>query len=111
MASGTYGRVAIAASSNTVVVPSTAISAANIGVITLNIVNTSTTAAVIRVALTTTAGSPAANNSEYIEYNTVLYPYGTLERTGIVLNGGLSVTAYANQAGVVAQAWGMENYS
>ena len=56
MASGTYGRVAIAASSNTVVVPSTAISAANIGVITLNIVNTSTTAAVIRVALTTTAG-------------------------------------------------------
>jgi hypothetical protein len=106
MASGTYARVALNASGNTVIVP--AIAAGNTAVVTVNVVNTGTTPAVIRLAITSTANTPAANNSEYFEFNTAIAAFGVLERTGIVLSSGLSITAFANTTGVVAQTYGLE---
>lgn len=115
MPTGTYSRLSIPATANTILLGSLA--STNTAVVTVNLVNTSANIAIIRLAITSNTSSntvigrisdPAANNAEWIEFNTPLAPSGVLERTGIVLQTGLQITAWSNTAGITAVTYGIE---
>lgn len=83
MATGRLGTANITTTGNTSIytVPSS-----TFAVVTLNIVNRSSSAAAsIRVAV---ASSASPGVEEYIEYDTSLVANGVLERTGIVMDAG-----------------------
>lgn len=103
MASGIFGQVSLANTSfNTVyTVPAT-----TIGYVNFNVVNRNTTNASVRIAIAQTAGSP--NDSEYIEFDTVIPGNGVLERTGFVINAGKNLVIRSNVTGVSISAYGVE---
>ena len=83
MATGRLGTANITTTSDTTVytVPATTFS-----VVSINIVNRSSSAtAQIRIAIASSATPGAA---EYIEYDSALVANGVLERTGIVMDAG-----------------------
>lgn len=85
MATGRLGVAAITTTADTTVYT---VPASTFSVVTVNIVNrSSSTSADIRIAVATSA-TPAANGSEYIEYDSELVANGVLERTGIVMDAG-----------------------
>ena len=84
MATGRLGTANITTTGNTTVytVPATTFS-----VVSVNIVNRSSSAtALIRIAVATIGASPTID--EYIEYDSALVANGVLERTGIVVDAG-----------------------
>lgn len=106
MASGIYNRLSLAAATYTNVITTSQVAAGKVSVVTLNFVNTDSTASInIRVALSTSA-TPAAG--EFLEYDTQLKPSGVLERTGIVVPAGMGLVVYASAAGMNAIAYGFE---
>jgi hypothetical protein len=83
MATGRLGVAAITTTDNTTVYT---VPASTFSVVSVNIVNRSSSAsAQIRIAVAS-AATPAANGSEYIEYDSALVANGVLERTGIVMD-------------------------
>ena len=85
MATGRLGVAAITTTSDTTVYT---VPASTFSVVSVNIVNRSSSAsAQIRIAVAS-AATPAANGSEYIEYDSTLVANGVLERTGIVMDTG-----------------------
>ena len=83
MATGRLGTANITTTSNTSVytVPATTFS-----VVSVNVVNRSSSASAnIRIAVAS-SGTPGAD--EYIEYDSALVANGVLERTGIVMDAG-----------------------
>jgi hypothetical protein len=83
MATGRLGTANITTTSNTTVYT---VPASTFAVVSLNIVNRSSSAAsAIRIAV---AGSASPSLDEYIEYDTSLVANGVLERTGIVMDAG-----------------------
>jgi len=72
-------------------------------------VNMSSTQAKVRIAVTDTAG--VATTGEYLEYDTVLNTGGVVERSGIIVTAGKSVTVRAEAVSgtldVAAQAYGI----
>ena len=103
MASGILGQAALSATTNTTVytVPASTLAVANI-----NVVNRSSAAtATIRVALAATA---TPQNSEWIEYDSVIPANGVLERTGIAVDATKRVVVYASTANCSVNVYGLE---
>ncbi len=102
MASGRLGAADLSATTNTTVytVPS-----AKTAALSISVCNRNSTSVTVRLALSAT-GTPGA--SEWIEYDTALPALGVLERTGIVLDIGKLVVAYASAANVSVVAYGVE---
>jgi len=83
MATGRLGTANITSTSDTTVYT---VPAATFSVVSVNIVNRSSSAsAQIRIAVASSATPSAA---EYIEYDSALVANGVLERTGIVMDTG-----------------------
>lgn len=87
--------VQLAATTNTTAytVPTGYYAVANV-----SITNTSTSSVTIRLAMSTST-SPAA--ADWIEYDTVIVGKGVFERTGLVLQAGLNLVAYASTGSAV----------
>lgn len=102
MASGRLGAVNLAATTNTTVYTVPASKTASFSV---NICNRNASAVTVRLALAAT-GTPSA--AEWIEYDANLPGNGVLERTGLMLDTGKLVVAYASAANVSVVAYGVE---
>lgn len=102
MATGILGQAAPAASTDTTVYT---VPAATVGVVTIGIVNTTSSPIAIRLALASLA-TPTA--SEFIEYDTVIPANGSLERSGIVMNATEKVVINATSAGLSVSVYGYE---
>jgi len=74
-------------------------------IVTINITNRSAATRDIRIGLAA-SGTPSAG--EWIEYDTELVSNGTLERSGVVLQAGKNVVAYANSTDVSVMVYGIE---
>jgi hypothetical protein len=96
------GAVAIPATANTTVYT---VPVGYYAVCNVSITNRNTSAVTIRLALST-SGSPGAE--EFIEYDTVVIPNGTYERTGLVAQAGLNIVVYSSAATVGCTVYGIE---
>lgn len=74
-------------------------------VVTVNICNRSADARAVRLAVAAT-GTPG--NNEYLEYDVQLLGRGALERTGIVMDAGRNIVAYADNTEVSVMVYGIE---
>lgn len=102
MANGILGTADISAASNTTVYT---VPADTFSVVTVSMVNRSSTDRNIRVALAAT-GTPSA--AEYIEYDATLIGNGVLERSGIILDATKNIVVYANSTDVSCVVYGLE---
>jgi hypothetical protein len=75
-------------------------------VFNVSFTNTNATPVTIRLAISTSATTPAA--SEVIEYGTTIVANGVFERTGLVANAGLYVLGYVSATGVNINVYGIE---
>jgi len=102
MATGILGTEDLSATTNTVVytVPNE-----TFGVVTINIANRNAQARNIRIAL---AAADTPENAEWIEYDSELLGNGVIERSGVVLDAGKRVVAYANSTDVSVVVYGIE---
>lgn len=102
MASGILGQSAPSAATNTTVytVPSATTATFNV-----NIVNTGTSVASVRLAISAT-GTPGA--SEWIEYGAEVLAGGVLERSGFVAQATKNVVVYTDTATVSVSVYGYE---
>lgn len=67
-------------------------------VFNVSLTNTSTSSVSIRLAMATTS---TPGSAEWIEYDTVIVGKGVFERTGLVLDAGKYVVAYASDGSAV----------
>lgn len=67
-------------------------------VFNVSLTNTSSSSVTIRLAMASTASPGTA---EWIEYDTVILGKGVFERTGLVLDAGKYVVAYASAGSAV----------
>lgn len=102
MAIGILGQSNPAANTNTVVYT---VPASVSATVTLNVVNTGSSAATVSFAIAAT-GTPAA--SEYIEYLAVLPVGGVLERGGLVAQTGKNFVVNCSTAGCAVSVYGFE---
>jgi len=102
MATGILGAEDLAATTNTVVytVPNE-----TFGVVTINIANRNAQARNIRIAV---AAADTPQNAEWIEYDSELLGNGVIERSGVVLDAGKRVVAYADSTEVNVVVYGIE---
>jgi hypothetical protein len=102
MATGRLGTADLAATTNTTVYacPVTTFTVASV-----SICNRTSGTITIRLALADTS-TPAAD--EYLEYDVQILANGVLERTGIVINAGNQLVAYASDVGVSVVVMGIE---
>lgn len=102
--SGVQGKIALSATTNTTITSGPA--SGRMRTVTVNFCNSSSTARTVRLYVSTTPTSPAAG--DYLEYDFSLAAYGVLERTGIVLDAGMGVGAYASGAGINVVCYGVD---
>lgn len=102
MASGKLGNANLSATTNTTIytVPNLMVSTMNI-----NVVNRTSAAITIRLAISANASPVVA---EYIEYDVSIPANGVLERTGLVAGAGENVVAYASASGISVRVHGFE---
>ena len=74
--------------------------------VTVNICNRGSSSGTVRVAHMDATGSAA--NEDYIEYETTVPGYGTLERSGIVMKAVSVIEVYASSGNFSVQVWGFE---
>lgn len=103
MASGLLGKANLSATTITDIytVPVSTLATVNI-----LICNRNSSAVVVRVALSATTVTQAAD--EFIEYGVTIPANGVLERSGILLQAGKIVTVYSDTANVTAIVNGFE---
>ena len=101
--SGTLGKLDLSANVDTVLY-STNVN--EVATLTLSVCNRGASETFIYVAI---SGSDTPANSDYIEFNTILPPFGVLERTGVVLSGGDKVVVRSETDDVSVVAYGFED--
>jgi hypothetical protein len=74
-------------------------------VFNVSFTNTSATSITIKLALSLVT-SPSA--SEYLEFQTIIVPYGVFERTGLVANAGINVIVQASSTSCNVNVYGIE---
>lgn len=110
MTTGIYGKLNLAAATDTVLVGNTSVDAGKTAVITVNMVNTNpSTNLNLRIAITQANAAPNVTTGDYLEYDTPLEARGVLERTGIVLPAGYGIMVRSSAANVNAIAYGIES--
>jgi hypothetical protein len=102
MANGILGQSAPAATTNTTVYT---VPAATTATFSVSICNRGSSAANVRLAVSAT-GTPG--NSEWLEYDAAIPPFGVLERTGIVAQATKNVVVYASSANTSVTVFGFE---
>lgn len=102
MATGRLGVSAIPATTNTTAYTCPV---GYYAVCNVSITNRNATAVTVRLAL---AASGTPSSEEWIEYDTVVIPNGTYERTGLVLQAGLNIVVYSSAATVGCTVYGIE---
>lgn len=104
MASGILGQSAPSAATNTTVytVPSSGVSTSTFNI---SVCNMFATPATISIAIAAT-GTPST--SEWIEFNTIIPPNTTFERTGIVSQSTKNVVVFASDAVFAVTVYGFE---
>ena len=102
MATGRLGANDLAAATNTTVYT---VPADTFAVITVGICNRNTSSRNVRLAISDT-DTPA--NSDYLEYDVEILGNGILERSGIVLQAGSKVVAYASGTATNVVVYGIE---
>jgi len=102
MASGTLGQAELTAGTNTTVytVPS-----AKVASVTVNFANKGISSKWVRLAVAA-SGTPSA--AEYLLYEVLLGPYGTLEKSGIVATAAKNFVAYSTGEDVSVNIYGFE---
>lgn len=102
MATGRLGTADLSAATLTTVytVPATTFTVA-----TVSVVNRGAGAALIRIAM---ASSASPTDAEWLEYDVSLSPKGVLERTGIVMDTGKLLVVRSSATGVNAVVYGIE---
>ena len=81
------------------------VDATTFSVVTVSVVNRSASAALIRIAL---ASSASPTDAEWLEYDVSLSAKGVLERTGIVMKTGERIVVRSSATGVNAVVYGIE---
>ena len=74
--------------------------------VTINVCNRGSSSGTVRIAHMDATGSAA--NEDYIEYETTVPGYGTLERSGIVMKAVSVIEIYASSGDFSVQVWGFE---
>ena len=74
--------------------------------VTINVCNRGSSAGTVRIAHMDATGTVA--NEDYIEYQTTVPAYGTLERSGVVMKAASVIEVYASSGNFSAQVWGFE---
>lgn len=74
----------------------------------VSICNRNATDINVRIGVTPTAGPSAPGNAEFIEYDVTISGNGVLERTGIVMDAGKTISVYSDTANVSAVVFGIE---
>jgi hypothetical protein len=90
-----YTPAQLAATTNTTVY---VVPTGNYAVFNVSMTNTSSSPVTIRLALATTS---TPGTAEWIEYDTPIVAKGVFERTGLVLDAGKYVVAYASAGSAV----------
>jgi hypothetical protein len=105
MPTGRLGTADLSATTYTTVytVPATTFTVASVSVC-----NRSASPVTFRLALTTTAGPGTPANSEFLEFDVTILANGVLERTGIVMEAGMRLVAFASATGTSVIAMGIE---
>ena len=103
MASGVYGKSALAATTMTEIV---AAPNSGIKIASVSVCNRTSSDLTLRLAIAGAAGSVA--DADYIEYDVKIPGNGVLERSGLVLSAGNGLMAYASGAGLSVVAYGVD---
>ncbi len=74
--------------------------------VTISVCNRGSSSGTVRVAHMDATGTVA--NEDYIEYETTVPAYGTLERSGVVMKAVSVIEIYASSGDFSAQVWGFE---
>lgn len=103
MATGVLAQAALAATTNTLLYTATKPSA-----VTVNLVNTGSIAATVRIAIGTIADSANPDTSNYIEYDANIPAKGVIERSGLLLNTSQKIVVYGSTDSIAASVYGIE---
>jgi len=99
--SGLLGKANLAANTDTSLYT---VPADTVATVNLNLCNRSATAVSVRVAVHT----DTLTNADYLEYDSLIPPRGLLERTGLAMSSGETLTVHANGEGISARTHGFE---
>ncbi len=102
MASGKLGSADLSATTNTTVYT---VPASTVASCTVRFCNRSSSAVTVRLAISTT-GTPA--DADYLEYGATVPANGIMEDSGLVLDAGKLVVAYASATGISVNVYGFE---
>lgn len=102
MANGILGTAALTSSTNTTVYT---VPAATFSIITINVTNRNAASRAIRIGISASA-TPA--DAEWIEYDAELLGNGVIERSGIVVDAGKNIVAYADSTDINVLVYGIE---
>jgi len=99
--SGLLGKADLAANTDTSLYT---VPAQTIATVNLNLCNRSAAAVSVRIAIHT----GTLTDADYLEYDSVIPPRGLLERTGLAMSSGETLTVRANGTGISVRAHGFE---
>jgi hypothetical protein len=106
MAIGINSRVALSATTNTTIATTPASGKAQI--LTVSLANRTGTAGTFNLAIVNN-GTTSPSAGDYIEISTPIAAYTVFEKTGIVIQNGQTIVAYASIAGISAVTYGLED--